>query len=390
MHDLSQQTKSEVLLQLRRQYRRAGREYKRQLITQAVKLLGDHRKAASRALRHQPKPSAAPALILGRPREYHPGTLLPILKPIWFAAFQPCGSRLVALLPEWVPAYEADHRRLDAEVREALLTVSARTLDRRLAPLRVSLRRRGGTRPGHLLRQSIPICGEWTEEGPGWLELDTVALCGRTLDDRHLWMLDAVDIRTDWTEQRALENRSQHCPLTQWQDLEASLPFALLGVDSDNGGEFINHHVVAWTGQRPRPIRFTRSRPDHKNDNAHVEQRNWTHVRQQFGYERYDNPEVAPRINTLCKGALGQMQNHFLPTHKLEQKVRRKGRTTRVYGDAQTPLARVLAAPPVEPGDDPAAWPYRAVHPDVQAGAKTFARQEGIETGSPPQETGSV
>src|SRR5487761_2017609 len=111
MHDLSQQTKSEVLLQLRRQYRRAGREYKRQLITQAVKLLGDHRKAASRALRHQPKPSAAPALILGRPREYHPGTLLPILKPIWFAAFQPCGSRLVALLPEWVPAYEADHRR---------------------------------------------------------------------------------------------------------------------------------------------------------------------------------------------------------------------------------------------------------------------------------------
>jgi len=345
MHDfMSQQTKSEVLTQLRRHYLRAGRDYKRSLINQAQELLGYHRKAAIRALRHEPKPPAAPALILGRPREYHPATLLPILKPIWFAAFQPCGSRLVALLPEWIPAYEADQRRLDADVRECLLAVSARTLDRLLAPLRVSLRRRGGTRPGNLLRQSIAIRGEWTEEGPGWLELDTVALCGGTLDDRHLWMLDAVDIRTDWTEQRALENRGQHSTLTQLQDLEASLPFALLGVDSDSGGEFINHHVVAWTGQRPKPILFTRSRPYQKNDNAHVEQRNWTHVRQQFGYDRYDNPPVVPLINARCKGSLGQRQNHFLPTQKLEKKIRRDGRTTRVYGAAQTPLARVLAA----------------------------------------------
>lgn len=160
-------------------------------------------------------------------------------------------------------------------------------------------------------------------------------------------MLDAVDIRTDWTEQRALANRGQHCTLTQLKDMEASLPFALLSVDSDNGGEFINHHVVAWTGQRPKPILFTRSRPYKKNDNAHVEQRNWTHVRQQFGYERYDNPEVTPWINALCKGALGQLQNHFLPTHKLEKKVRQNGRITRVYGEAQTPLVRVLAAPQV-------------------------------------------
>jgi hypothetical protein len=195
-----------------------------------------------------------------------------------------------------------------------------------------------------LLRQSIPIRGEWTEEGPGWLELDTVALCGGTLDDGHLWMLDAVDIRTDWTEQRALENRGQHSTLTQLRDLEAGLPFPLLGVDSDNGGEFINHHVVAWTGQRPQPVLFTRSRPYHKNDNAHVEQRNWTHVRQHFGYERYDNPQVAPLINALCKGPLGQLQNCFLPTHKLEKKKRQAGRTVRIYGSAQTPLARVLAA----------------------------------------------
>lgn len=346
---MSQQTKTEVLARLRRRYATAGPEHKTKLLDQAVERLGYHRKAAIRALGQQPQAPRAAALILGRPRQYHPDRLRPILKPIWFAAFQPCGRRLAALLPEGLPAYEADHGRLDADVRRSLLAASARTLDRLLAPLRVSLRRRGGTRPGSLLRQSIPMRGEWTEEGPGWLELDTVALCGGVLDDRHLWMLDAVDIGTDWTEQRALENRGRHCTLRQLQDLEQSLPFALLGLDADNGGEFINHHGVAWTGQRPKPILLTRSRPYRKNDNAHVEQRNWTHVRQHFGYERYDNPAVVPLINALCKGALGQLQNHFLPTHKLERKVHRNQRVTRVYGQAQTPLARVLAAPQVAP-----------------------------------------
>ncbi len=200
---MSQLTRTELLIQLRRGYAAGGRERKRKLLAQAVEVLGYHPKAAIRALRRKPRAPGAAAVLRGRPREYHGDALLPVLKPIWFAAFQPCGSRLVALLPEWVAAYEADHRRLDAAVREALLAVSARTLDRLLAPLRVALRRRGGTRPGSLLRQSIPIRGEWTEQGPGWLEVDTVALCGGQLDDRHVWMLDAVDIRTDWTAQRA-------------------------------------------------------------------------------------------------------------------------------------------------------------------------------------------
>ena len=348
MHnDMSKETKEQVLARLRQRYLRAGLAHKHKLITQAVELLGYHRKAAIRALRRRPTAPVAPALLTGRPREYDPAILLPVLKPIWFAAFQPCGSRLHALLPEWLPAYEADHRRLNADVRESLLAVSARTLDRLIAPLRVCLRRRGGTRPGNLLRQSIPIRGEWTEEGPGWLEMDTVALCGGCLDDRHLWMLDGVDIRTDWTEQRALENRGQHCTLTQLRDVEQSLPFALLGLDSDNGGEFINHHVAAWLEQRPQRVLFTRSRPYRKNDNAHVEHRNWTHVRQHFGYERYDNPAVAPLINVLCKGALGQMQNHFLPTHQLQSKRREGARIVRIYGAAQTPYTRVLAAPQV-------------------------------------------
>jgi len=343
-HDMSTETKTQVLARLRRRYATAGPEHKTRLLDQAVELLGYHRKAAIRALGAAPSPPRTPGLLLGRPRTYHPETLRPLLKPIWFAAFQPCGARLHALLPEWLPAYEADHRRLDADVRRAVLAASARTLDRLIAPLRVGLLRRGGTRPGSLLRQSIPIRGTWTEEGPGWLELDTVALCGGALDDLHLWMLDGVDIRTAWVELRALENRGQHCTVTQIRDLEASLPFPLLGVDSDNGGEFINHHLVAYLGQRPKPVLFTRARPYKKNDNAYVEQRNWTHVRQHFGYERYDNPAVAAPINALCKGALGQLLNHFLPTLQLREKARVATRIVRRYGPAQTPYARVLAA----------------------------------------------
>jgi hypothetical protein len=344
-NEMSQKTRAEVLVKLRRQYVRAGAEFKRRLLDQAQEVLGYHRKSAIRALRRAASPARSPGLKLGRPKTYQAQSLLPILKPIWLQAFQPCGARLVALLPEWLAAYEQDHRAVDADVRDCLLKMSARTADRLLAPLRVSLQRRGGTRPGNLLRQSIPIRGTWDEQGAGWLEVDTVALCGGRLDDGHVWMLDAVDIRTDWTEVRALENRSQHCTLAQFKDLEASLPFALKGVDSDNGGEFINHHLVAWLGQRPRPVLFTRARPYRKNDNAHVEQRNWTHVRQHFGYERYDNPEVVPLLNVLCKGSFGQLLNHFLPTHKLKEKRVRQGKAVlRIYGAPQTPYARVLKA----------------------------------------------
>jgi hypothetical protein len=352
MHsDMSKETKEEVLARLRRRYVTAGAHHKAKLLDQAVELLGYHRKAAIRALRQAParEEPGSVHLVLGRPKTYHPESLLPILKPIWFGAFQPCGSRLHALLPEWLRAYERDHHRIDADLRQGLLKASARTLDRLMAPLRVGLARRGGTRPGSLLRQSIPIRGTWTEEGPGWLEMDTVALCGGALDDRHLWMLDAVDIRTDWTELRALENRGRVCTLQQIAQLEQSLPFALLGLDSDNGGEFINHHLVAYLGQRPKPVLFTRGRPYRKNDNARVEQRNWTHVRQHFGYERYDNPRVAPLINSLCQGPLGQLLNHFLPTHLLQEKRRKGNRTVRVYGPALTPYARVLAASEITP-----------------------------------------
>jgi hypothetical protein len=294
MHpEMSQITRKEILSKMQVRYGRAGLEYKTKLLDEVVELFGYHRKAAVRALGRPLKVGVRAPFVIGRPKEYEPEKLLMVLKPIWLGALQPCGKRLVAALPAWVPAYEQDHRRLDGDVRRSLLSASAATLDRLLRPLRAQYRRRGGTRPGTLLRQEIPIRTEWLGEGAGYLEIDTVALCGGSLDDRHAWMLDGVDIRTTWVELRAQANRGQAATREQIRDVEQSLPFALVGLDSDNGGEFINHHLVAYAHQRAHPLALSRGRPYRKNDNAHVEQKNYTHVRQWFGYERY-GPNSTP------------------------------------------------------------------------------------------------
>jgi hypothetical protein len=339
---MSQSTRLEVLQKLRRRYERAGAEHKRKLLDQAQELLGYHRKAAIRVLR-QPVVVRGPRIITGRPVTYEPGLLGPWLRPIWKATDYACGRRLVAMLPEWIPAYEQHERRLPGEVREKLLLASGRTLDRLLEPLRVAGAGRSLTRPGTLLRQQIPIRGSVWEEGKaGWLEVDTVALCGGSVAGEFVWMVDGVDYVTTWVELRAMWGRGQGGTLGSLQDMEASLPFPLLGLDSDNGGEFLNYHVLNWLQKRRRPVFMTRSRPYKKDDNAHVEQKNWTHIRQCFGYERHDNPEVVAPMNVLVKGAYGQLLNYFHASLKLERKERKAGKVQRIYGAAQTPLARVL------------------------------------------------
>lgn len=341
---MSQTTRNEVLKKLRRRYLSAGPEHKRKLLDQAQELLGYHRKAAIRALR-APTIQRAPHLMTGRPVTYEPEPLLPYLRPIWQATDYACGRRLVAMLPEWIPAYEEHERRVPEEVRDKLLRASGRTLDRLLEPLRVQGAGRSLTRPGTLLRHQIPIRGSVWEEGKaGWLEVDTVALCGGTTAGEYVWMVDGVDYATTWVEVRAMWGRGQAGTLTALRDMEANLPFALLGLDSDNGGEFLNYHVMRWLQQRPRPVFMTRSRPYKKDDNAHVEQKNWTHIRQCFGYERHDNPEVVPLINTLINKAYGPLLNFFHASLKLDRKERIHGRLKRIYGEAQTPLARVLAS----------------------------------------------
>ena len=338
---MSQITRSEVPAKKRARYARAGKEHKTKIIDELVEWFGSHRKAAIRAL--HARPVIAAPFVLGRPKEYDPDRLRPPLKAIWLAALQPCGVRLKACLPDWLPAYEEEHRRLNADVRRALPAASRATLDRLLIPARVQHRRRATTRPGTLLRHQIPIRTEWTEDQAGFLEMDTVALCGGTLDDRHGWMFDGVDIHTTWNEMRALPKRSAAATLLQIRDVEESLPFPWCGVDSDNGGEFINHHLVKHLQGREKPVAFTRSRPYRKNDNAHLEQKNYTPVRLWFGDERDDNPEVVPLMNALGKGELNWLLNGCLPTMKLKSKERVGSKVVRKYGATMTPLNRVLA-----------------------------------------------
>src|SRR5881396_2684002 len=341
---MSQQTRTEVLERLRRRYERAGMEHKRKLLDQAQELLGYHRKSAIRALRGL-RVRRGVGNVTGRPVTYQPSRLLPWLRPIWQATDYACRQRLVAMLPEWIPAYEQHERRMPGEVREKLLLTNGQTLDQLLAPLRGHGAGRSLTRPGTLLRQQIPIRGSMWEEGKaGWMEVDTVALCGGSVAGEFVWMVDGVDYATTWVELRAMWGRGQVGTLAALKDLEASLPFSLLGLDSDNGGEFLNHHVLKWLQQRPQPVFMTRSRPYKKDDNAHVEQKNWTHIRQSFGYERHDNPEVVEPMNALVRGAYGQLQNYFHASLKLDHKEHQAGKVRRIYGEAQTPLARVLAS----------------------------------------------
>jgi hypothetical protein len=347
---MSQRTRTEVLEKLRRRYASAGLEHKIKLLDQAQELLGYHRKSAIRAMR-VPRVASGLRIITGRPVAYESKLLLPFLRPIWQATDYACGRRLVAMLPEWIPAYEQHERRLPGAVREKLLGASGRTLDRLLEPLRVREGKRCLTRPGSLLRRQIPIRGSvWDDGHPGWLEVDTVALCGGSVAGEFVWMVDGVDYATAWVEVRAMWGRGQAGTLAALQDMEAHLPFALLGLDSDNGGEFLNYHVMSWLQKRARPVFMTRSRPYKKDDNAHVEQKNWTHIRQWFGYERHDNPEVVELINALVKGPYGQLLNYFHASLKLEGKEKKDGRVRRIYGPAQTPLARVLASVQVSAG----------------------------------------
>ena len=339
---MSQKTRKEVLAKMKQRYLRAGKGYKKKLLDQAQELFGYHRKAAIRALR-APELEPAAGRVTGRPVEYEPGVLLPWLRPIWEATDYACGVRLAAMMAEWVPAFEEHEKRIPGAVRERLLSASGRTLERLLSPLRCRGLGRSLTRPGTILRQQIPIRGSlFEEEKAGWLEVDTVALCGGSVAGEFVWMVDGVDYATTWVEVRPIWGRGQAGTLEALQDIEASLPFELLGLDSDNGGEFLNHHVLHWLQKRPRPVFMTRSRPYKKDDNAHVEQKNWTHVRQCFGYERYDNPEVVGLMSELVKGPYGQLLNFFHASLKLERKERTDGKVRRHYGKPKTPLARVL------------------------------------------------
>jgi hypothetical protein len=306
-------------------YKKASRNEKTTILNQFCTVCGYHRKHAIRLLRGFKRFTKPQPRKRGRPSRYQTPAILNPLKTIWVAANLPCSKRLKAILPLWLPGYGQHFDALCPDAADALLRISPATIDRVLKSVRVSYRKRGRatTKPGTLLRKHIPInTTQWDEARPGFLEADTVAHCGSSTAGMFAYTIDCVDIATGWTEQRAVWGKGQTGVLEQIHHIEQSLPFALRGFDCDNGSEFLNHHLLRHFTGRRQPVQFTRSRAYHKDDNAHVEQKNWTHVRQWLGYERFADPSIVPLLNALYTNEWRLFHNFFCPSMKLIAKER--------------------------------------------------------------------
>lgn len=336
--------KIDCLWYFRHRYKKAvHRKEKTEIINEVCALFNFHRKAAIRHLNKSVMPSQKRKR--GRKTIYDPVIFIPILKQFWFASDQPCGKRLKALIPEWLPFYEQEYGLIEGDVKKKLLSLSSASIDRLLKHTRIQLTHKGrsGTKPGSIIKQHIPIkVDQWDEKIPGFMEADTVALCGQSLSGNFVWCLTFTDIATTWTECRATWNKGSAGVLEQLKNIENMLPFPILGFDSDNGSEFLNWHLIHHYQEREKPVQVTRSRPYKKNDNAHVEQKNWTHIRQLFGYDRFCNDALVPLMNSLLTNEYSQLKNHFMPNTKLISKERVNSKYKKVYDSPKTPYQRLM------------------------------------------------
>ncbi len=332
-------SREEQLERLRMRYEKRGSAGKSRILDELCEQYGYHRKHAIRLVNGA---AVSRKVRSGPPPQYE--GIVELVEQIWKAGEQPCGKRLAQMLPLWLPYYQRHYGRLLSSQRKLVERVSPATLDRLLRPLR-SRQGRGlsGTKPGSLLRQQIPIQGEvWNEQRAGFLEADSVAHCGSSLAGNFVWSLTFTDIASSWTSGRAVWNRGAAGVLEQTRTVEESLPFRLLGLDFDNGGEWLNWHLIRYLQERAQPVRVTRSRPYHSDDNAHVEQKNWMWPRQLLGYGRLENPAVVGPINEVYQTIWGPLHNFFLPSMKLIHKERIGARWKRKHDQAQTAYQRLL------------------------------------------------
>jgi len=342
---MSPMSKREYVHAILERYHQAARQAKSRILDELCATAGYHRKYAiaklralscrRRPVRHRPGP---------RSRYTRPEVLTPLVR-CWRTAHYPCSKRLKALVPLWLEPYQRTFGALAAEVVQALRRISPATIDRllRAQRLRVARRRQTTTKPGRLLRHQIPIrTHQWDETRPGFLEADTVAHGGTSMSGEFVYTVDTTDLATGWTEQRAVWGRGETAVLQQLISIEAAVPFPLRGFDCDNGSEFLHWHLVRHFQDRKRPVQVTRSRAYHKDDNAHIEQKNWTHVRQWLGYQRFDDPRLVELLNDLYTSEWRLLQNFFLPSVKLLEKQRRGSKIIKVHDVPKTPYQRVL------------------------------------------------
>jgi len=336
-------SRKEYLAAIRTRYRRAGRRGKAAILDEFCAVCGYNRKYAirilnqkRRAVRRRPGPPP-----------FYDGPVLAHLKVLWLATDQMCSKKLVVAIRLWMPYYEAEYGGLDPTVRAKLLKLSPATCDRLLKPARARRGPKGkcATRPGRLLRNVIPIRPDKaTMDRPGFIEADTVAHCGNSLDGQFAWSITYTDIQSGWTDNRTVWGKGAAGVVEQTRAMEATLPFPLIAFWSDNGSEFLNDHLWRYFAHRNDPIHFARSRPYKKNDNAHVEQKNWTHVRQLLGYDRIDKAELVGTMNQIY-ALWGLYQNYFSPARRLVAKTRINSKWVKTYDNPRTPYQRLLDSP---------------------------------------------
>ena len=340
---MSQKSKWDYLKAIYSRYQKVSKPLRARILDEFCQVCGYNRKYAIRLL-NGPTPQKPKTKPKGRRPTYGLKVILS-LTAIWEAAGYPCSARLKALLPLWLP-WAQKRFAISAQAQKQLLSISPATIDRRLKSKKRQLKNRlyGRTKPGTLLKHHIPIkTDSWDVKTPGFTETDLVSHSGNSASGEFIHSLNVTDIHSTWVESRAVMGKSQIAVLNAMQEIEQALPFKLLGIDSDNGSEFINYHLKTFCDQKT--IQFTRGRPYKKDDNAHIEQKNWTHVRKIFGYLRYDSDPAQIAINDLYQNELRILQNLFLPSMKLVEKSRVGSKLKRRYDKPHTPLERLLNCP---------------------------------------------
>jgi len=295
---MSGKSKWDYLKAIYLRYRKAPKALRSRILDEFCQVCRYNRKYAIRLL-NGPAPQKTTTAASKSRRPTYGAKVIGALTAIWQAAGYPCAARLKALLPLWLP-WAVKRFTLSAQAQKQLLKISPATIDRRLRPKKRQLKKHlyGHTKPGTLLKHHIPIkTDSWDVQTPGFTEIDLVSHSGNSASGDFLHSLNVTDIHSTWVETRAVMGKSQIGVLDATKDIQQALPFKLLGIDSDNGSEFINYHLKTFCDQNQ--IQFTRGRPYKKNDNAHIEQKNWTHVRKIFGYERYDSPAALEAMNDL-------------------------------------------------------------------------------------------
>lgn len=345
---MSKMTKREYLIELKSKYRQACKKQKGQLLDDFCDFTHYNRKYAMELLNRPVKSKWKRSKI--RPRYYDQPVIDALLR-LWDASDFICGERLQPYIPTLLDCLIHCHEIvITKETKAKLLKISLGTVKKILTgkKRRTYIKIKGTTKPGTLLKHQIAIrYGPWEEVDPGWCETDTVAHCNDNVSGEFIYSLNLTDISSSWSEQGAIWGKGERATVTQMDKLRTRLPFPLLGLDPDNGSEFINWHMHRYC--QKNNITLTRSRPYKKNDNAHIEQKNWTAIRQLVGYDRLEKKNQLKILNDLYANSWRYYVNFFQPVMKLKEKIKdtKTGKTKKTYYEAKTPYRRLLDHPKI-------------------------------------------